>query len=78
MYVISFDTYVSVVAIIVSWVIIVLVAIAIVCCIYRNRVRRQQRQRSVVLYNSTQIPQVNVQHHYSPGTNIIIPLQLTN
>ena len=80
MYVFSFDTGVSLVAIIVSLVIVVLVpvCIAVVCCIYRHRVRQQEGQRSAVLYSPTQIPQVNVQHHYTPGTYTVIAIQLTN
>ncbi|XP_022325901.2 uncharacterized protein LOC111125934 isoform X1 [Crassostrea virginica] len=59
---------VSVVAIIVPFMILfcVLVSIAIVCCIYRNRARQQQGQGGAVLYNPTQIPQVNVQQNYTP------------
>nr|XP_022328224.1 uncharacterized protein LOC111127367 isoform X2 [Crassostrea virginica] len=59
---------VSVVAIIVPFMILfcVLVSIAIVCCIYRNRARQQQGQGGAVLYNPTQIPHVNVQQNYTP------------
>ena len=47
--------------------------IGFVYCIYKNRVRQHQGPGGAVLYNPTQIPQVNVQHHYTLGTYIIIP-----
>nr|XP_022325903.1 uncharacterized protein LOC111125935 isoform X1 [Crassostrea virginica] len=39
--------------------------IGFVYCIYKNRVRQHQGPGGAVLYNPTQIPQVNVQHHYT-------------